>query len=88
MKAGVIANLFSVRALLDAGIEPGGDVMLQSVIEEEAGGGGGTLMFRIRLLSKAGNLRCHRRFGQPLFILFRIPFHLFWPQRQQLSQFR
>ncbi|MEJ2169998.1 MAG: ArgE/DapE family deacylase [Desulfobacterales bacterium] len=43
MKAGVIANLFTLKALLNAGIEPGGDVMLQSVIEEEAGGGGGTL---------------------------------------------
>ncbi len=43
MKAGVIANLFALKALFKAGIEPGGDVMLQSVIEEEAGGGGGTL---------------------------------------------
>ncbi|UCD81354.1 MAG: ArgE/DapE family deacylase [Desulfobacterales bacterium] len=43
MKAGVVANLFALKALLDAGIEPGGDVQLQSVIEEEAGGGGGTL---------------------------------------------
>jgi acetylornithine deacetylase len=43
MKAGVIANLFALKALMNAGVEPGGDVMLQSVIEEEAGGGGGTL---------------------------------------------
>jgi acetylornithine deacetylase len=43
MKAGVIANLFTLKALRQAGIEPGGGVMLQSVIEEEAGGGGGTL---------------------------------------------
>lgn len=43
MKAGVIANLFTLKALLNAGIEPGGDVHLQSVVEEEAGGGGGTL---------------------------------------------
>jgi acetylornithine deacetylase len=43
MKAGVIANLFALKALIQAGIEPSGDVMLQSVIEEEAGGGGGTL---------------------------------------------
>jgi acetylornithine deacetylase len=43
MKAGVIANLFALKALLAAGIEPGGDVLLQSVVEEEAGGGGGTL---------------------------------------------
>jgi acetylornithine deacetylase len=43
MKAGVIANLFALKALMNAGVEPCGDVMLQSVIEEEAGGGGGTL---------------------------------------------
>ena len=43
MKAGVIANLFALKALINAGIEPGGEVMLQSVVEEEAGGGGGTL---------------------------------------------
>jgi len=43
MKAGVIANLFALKALKKTGIEPGGDVMLQSVVEEEAGGGGGTL---------------------------------------------
>ena len=43
MKAGVIANLFAIKALKKAGIEPGGEVMLQSVVEEEAGGGGGTL---------------------------------------------
>jgi acetylornithine deacetylase len=43
MKAGVIANLFALKALKKAGIDPGGDVMLQSVVEEEAGGGGGTL---------------------------------------------
>jgi acetylornithine deacetylase len=43
MKAGVIANLFALKALEKTGIDPGGDVMLQSVVEEEAGGGGGTL---------------------------------------------
>lgn len=43
MKAGVIANLYALKALRNAGIEPGGDVMLQSVVEEEAGGAGGTL---------------------------------------------
>jgi acetylornithine deacetylase len=43
MKAGVVANLFALKALKKAGIQPGGDVMLQSVVEEEAGGGGGTL---------------------------------------------
>ena len=43
MKSGLVVNLYAVRALLEAGLQPGGTVMLQSVIEEEAGGGGGTL---------------------------------------------
>ncbi|MEO6061403.1 MAG: ArgE/DapE family deacylase [Thermoflexales bacterium] len=43
MKAGVIANLFAVRALRECDIPLRGDLILQSVIEEEAGGGGGTL---------------------------------------------
>jgi acetylornithine deacetylase len=43
MKAGLIANLFSLKALQRAGLNPGGTVMLQSVIEEEEGGGGGAL---------------------------------------------
>jgi acetylornithine deacetylase len=43
MKAGLIANLFALKALNQAGIHPEGTVVLQSVIEEEEGGGGGTL---------------------------------------------
>jgi len=43
MKAGLIANLMAVKCLLNLGLEPAGDIILQSVIEEEAGGGGGTL---------------------------------------------
>ncbi|HMK43304.1 MAG TPA: ArgE/DapE family deacylase, partial [Dissulfurispiraceae bacterium] len=43
MKAGLIANFFALKAVLDAGIELNGAVMLQSVVDEEAGGGGGTL---------------------------------------------
>lgn len=43
MKAGLIANLFSLKVLNRAGIDPGGTIMLQSVIEEEDVGGGGTL---------------------------------------------
>lgn len=43
MKAGCIANLYSLKALNKIGLKPEGTVMLQSVIEEEAGGGGGTL---------------------------------------------
>jgi acetylornithine deacetylase len=43
MKSGLMANLFAIRAILDAGFKPRGTVILQSVIEEEAGGSGGTL---------------------------------------------
>lgn len=43
MKAGLIANLFALKALAAVGERPAGTLMLQSVIEEEAGGGGGTL---------------------------------------------
>ena len=43
MKAGLIANYFALKAILDAGVKPKGTVMLQSVIDEEAGGAGGTL---------------------------------------------
>jgi len=43
MKGGLAANLIALKALGKAGLDPGGTVMLQSVIEEEAGGGGGTL---------------------------------------------
>ena len=43
MKAGLVANLFALKALTKAGIDPGGSVTLQSVIEEEDGGGGGAL---------------------------------------------
>jgi len=43
MKAGLVANLMAVRAVVEAGLGLAGDVILQSTIEEEAGGGGGTL---------------------------------------------
>lgn len=43
MKAGVVANLFALKALRNAELTLGGTIMLQSVIEEEDGGGGGTL---------------------------------------------
>lgn len=42
-KAGIIANLFALKALKQADIGQLGTIMLQSVIEEEDGGGGGTL---------------------------------------------
>lgn len=43
MKAGLIANLYALKALKKMGLAPAGDVMLQAVIDEEAGGAGGTL---------------------------------------------
>jgi acetylornithine deacetylase len=43
MKAGVIANLHAVKALVDENAVPRGSITVFSVIEEEAGGGGGTL---------------------------------------------
>ena len=43
MKAGVIANLFAVKAIIASGIKPKGKLICQSVIEEEAGGSGGAL---------------------------------------------
>ena len=43
MKSGLIANLFALKALIKAGLEPQGTVMLQSVVEEEEGGAGGAL---------------------------------------------
>ncbi len=43
MKAGLTANAFAIKSILDCGIRPAGAVLLQSVIEEEAGGGGGAL---------------------------------------------
>jgi acetylornithine deacetylase len=40
MKGGVIANLFALRALRDAGFDPAGDVIVESTISEEDGGAG------------------------------------------------
>ncbi len=39
-KAGLVANIFALKALKKVGIDPGGTVILQSVIEEEEGGAG------------------------------------------------
>jgi acetylornithine deacetylase len=40
MKAGLVTNLFALTALRNAGYNPRGDVILQSVISEEDGGAG------------------------------------------------
>ncbi|MFP4085519.1 MAG: ArgE/DapE family deacylase [Desulfobacteraceae bacterium] len=56
MKAGVSANLFAMKALMDCGLELAGDVILESVIEEELGGGGGTLACFLRGITADGML--------------------------------
>lgn len=43
MKAGLLANWFAVKTIVDLGVELDGTVQLHSVIEEESGGGGGAL---------------------------------------------
>lgn len=43
MKGGLIANYYALKAVMESGFKPKGDVILQSVIEEELGGGGGAL---------------------------------------------
>jgi acetylornithine deacetylase len=43
MKGGLIANIYAVKALMEANALPRGSIIVLSVIEEEAGGGGGTL---------------------------------------------
>lgn len=48
MKAGLLANYWALRAVLQAGVRPKGTVQLQSVVEEEAGGAGGTLACFLR----------------------------------------
>lgn len=40
MKAGVVTNLFALRALQEAGLTPNGTVMIESTIAEEDGGAG------------------------------------------------
>lgn len=40
MKGGLVANLFALRALRDAGYTPAGDVIVESTISEEDGGAG------------------------------------------------
>jgi len=56
MKAGLIANAMALKAMMDCGIKPAGNVLLQSVIEEEAGGGGGALACFIKGYRASGML--------------------------------
>jgi acetylornithine deacetylase len=42
-KSGITAMVMALRCLLDAGLEPQGDVIVQSVVNEELGGYNGTL---------------------------------------------
>jgi acetylornithine deacetylase len=48
MKGGLAAMIMAVQSILDIGLKPRGDVMLECVIEEEAGVGNGTLASLLR----------------------------------------
>jgi acetylornithine deacetylase len=48
MKGGVVASAAVVCALKLANIQPGGDLIFESVVDEEWGGGGGTIAARLR----------------------------------------
>ncbi len=43
MKAGLAANIYALKTLLDLGLKPKGKLILESTIEEELGGSGGVL---------------------------------------------
>ena len=53
MKAGLACGVYAVKALMDAGVEPGGRVLLASVIGEEDGGCG-ALATSLRYSADAG----------------------------------
>ena len=77
MKSGTIANLHALKAVLDAGLQPRGTVVLQSVVEEEAGGGAGTLATLLRGHTAAALLTPEPFYraivlGQPGVMLFRV----------------
>ena len=48
MKGGLAAQCAVALALRKAGVRPGGDLLVESVIDEEFAGGGGTLAARLR----------------------------------------
>jgi len=54
MKAGLSANLFALKSILNCGLKPKGKVILESVIEEELGGSGGTLACFLRGITADG----------------------------------
>ncbi|MFC1885756.1 ArgE/DapE family deacylase [Thermodesulfobacteriota bacterium] len=56
MKSGLIANYIALKAILNSGIKPKGNVLLESVIEEEAGGSGGTLACFVKGFTASGML--------------------------------
>jgi acetylornithine deacetylase len=56
MKAGLAANIYALKALLDLGLRPRGKVILESTIEEELGGSGGVLACLIHGVTADGML--------------------------------
>lgn len=48
MKGGLAASVMAVRCLMELGIRPRGDVIIESVVDEEFGGANGTLACRVR----------------------------------------
>ena len=48
MKGGLAAQCAVAIALRKAGLRPGGDLIVESVVDEEFAGGGGTLAGRLR----------------------------------------
>jgi acetylornithine deacetylase len=48
MKGGLVANAAVICSLHKAGIQTGGDILFESVVDEEWGGGGGTIAARLR----------------------------------------
>ncbi len=48
MKGGLAAQAAAALALRKAGLRPGGDLLVESVVDEEFAGGGGTLAARLR----------------------------------------
>lgn len=82
MKAGIATNLFVARALHDLGIEPGGDLTIECIVDEEFGGVNGTLAGRLRgyladaaIISEPSFLRIcpAQRGGRTVHITFEAP---------------